>query len=1417
MKTKIFIINLLISFLLLTGNAFSKALPPGSGIGDVPANVLILLDRSGSMSARMTSGAGVYYPQSSTVDTNGDIYVAQMGTRGIKKFTYDTLLVDVNFGTSGSFRGTTTAGTVCNMRYPVNIAFHGGDLYVTDFYGKALYKYNIANETCDFKKDLNYPGALALNGDILYVSDRNGLYTRNLATDTDLTCSSNVGIIKSAYSMTVDSTGSNLYFYTYRQLNRHQITGDCPSTNMTSRIYWRNLRYVFGMDAHPSDDSILYFSEYFSHKIRKVTMNAARTGYSSTTPTMGKRGLKSSSASQVYMYYPYDLTIDTNNSRIVVSDRIKASIQFFDLNLGFIKELGGSLGTRMSGAHEAIQAIVSDPALKAGVNYGFGWWSSQWRGGSSWFTGWNTKRDQGKPCTKNNCLKVQVNEQGANKTHRVVKSVSPSGGTDAAIWARMAHQYYKSSLSPVDTNSKCQNSYIMVIGDGGWGNHNTALRIVSNLYTKDQIKTFTIAYGGGIGGSGIRNFRAMAVAGGTNDVIIADTTASLKSQLKAAISQIIAAKLSFTAPAISATVEKGGDLYQAQFEYKQNREWTGTLTRTAIDHKGDIIKDATDNWSAREKLPNPNARKIWTVLDTVDYRADYNNFVEGNATEINGMFERLGNEVASYHSKTSTNDPLNTIRCSGSSNPGSADIADGNTDDIKGLINFVRGEDYFDYDSDCDLTEMRTVSMDRTKYEGSQATEETKKAVIKAYLGDIYHSEMVVVGKPSAETAYVGTNQEAYWRALNNYSAWAKNIKRPKVIYVGANDGMLHAFYADGKDGGKEIWGFVPPFIGGILPTAVNANLNRPKTLGMGGSNAIYGVDGSPVVHDMFFKKPGTNGKNWYTILMVPYGRGGAGFSVLDVTHPQSPEHLYSVFNDYILKKVHFVDHEGNFDEWEYLATHYGLASFDESIVAKDNAEDSSTSQTCNSTGTTQCYKGKVWTLPIRDLKRNDIAIQVDQQPYTKFSVSTNTAGLTVITFHDEMTYYGFDIAQTDETKGSSDVSLEILSSSKATGLVNKPEYDYSKLGDTWSAPRIMRLPNMGPNDQNIQDDIYVAVMGGGYAAVTPGIGSNLTIVNLEEKGQVHKVIEIDDIPGNGITNSVPGSPVVITPDTARGINFKGALVYTSDMEGKITKFNLTNMTHEPGGLAKTNKSLLNQNQGGGNQIKLYDNTTLFTAGSNSTNQRYMFHSMDATIGDTTNKLWLYAGTGNYERIANKSTGVENLMLGINDPWYPEYKEINKPTKADDLSECVNTTNNTSGAFSCPNVTRSKGWYIVLDHFKKVTAEPTVSSGLVYFPIYKPTSSVNACSLGDAYICAVDDECGTNLSSRLGQNTKNAQANEKCRYVGEGVLSRIVTFAGKLFANIAGQSTDLDKKDLVQILGSSGEVSTYRNSWRMNY
>ena len=55
------------------------------------------------------------------------------------------------------------------------------------------------------------------------------------------------------------------------------------------------------------------------------------------------------------------------------------------------------------------------------------------------------------------------------------------------------------------------------------------------------------------------------------------------------------------------------------------------------------------------------------------------------------------------------------------------------------------------------------------------------------------------------------------------------------------------------------------------------------------------------------------------------------------------------------------------------------------------------------------------------------------------------------------------------------------------------------------------------------------------------------------------------------------------------------------------------------------------------------------------------------------------------------------------------------------------------------------GWYITLKISKKLQQSQLYLVELVYFPVYEPTKSVNKCSLGDAFICGVDDECGTNV------------------------------------------------------------------------
>ena len=117
--------------------------------------------------------------------------------------------------------------------------------------------------------------------------------------------------------------------------------------------------------------------------------------------------------------------------------------------------------------------------------------------------------------------------------------------------------------------------------------------------------------------------------------------------------------------------------------------------------------------------------------------------------------------------------------------------------------------------------------------------------------------------------------------------------------------------------------------------------------------------------------------------------------------------------------------------------------------------------------------------------------------------------------------------------------------------------------------------------------------------------------------------------------------------------------------------------------------------------------------------------------------------------------------------------------------------------------------------YKKVTAAPTVSRGVVYFPLYKPSSSVNSCSLGDALICGLDDECGTNKSvNELNAEDSDANTN-KCRTVGSGILSRIIVFANKLFANLSGNPAE--EEDMISIKTGVLDAESVRDSWRENY
>ena len=74
------------------------------------------------------------------------------------------------------------------------------------------------------------------------------------------------------------------------------------------------------------------------------------------------------------------------------------------------------------------------------------------------------------------------------------------------------------------------------------------------------------------------------------------------------------------------------------------------------------------------------------------------------------------------------------------------------------------------------------------------------------------------------------------------------------------------------------------------------------------------------------------------------------------------------------------------------------------------------------------------------------------------FTEARMVNGSLVITFDDPMTYNpGGSINETRQT----DNFFIQASCSAATGI--PPEFDYSKMGETWSTPRIVRLPSDNP------------------------------------------------------------------------------------------------------------------------------------------------------------------------------------------------------------------------------------------------------------------------------------------------------------------------------------------------------------------
>ena len=144
---------------------------------------------------------------------------------------------------------------------------------------------------------------------------------------------------------------------------------------------------------------------------------------------------------------------------------------------------------------------------------------------------------------------------------------------------------------------------------------------------------------------------------------------------------------------------------------------------------------------------------------------------------------------------------------------------------------------------------------------------------VEGRLGDIVHSAPTFIGIPSR----LGRDADPFPQT-DLYSQFREtNELRQPVVYVSANDGMIHGFDAETGD---ELIAYIPDNL------MTNTYSNDITDLLDYEYTHEYYVDSTPAVNDVYMDADGDGNLEWRTILISAQGHGGKAYVALDITDP---------------------------------------------------------------------------------------------------------------------------------------------------------------------------------------------------------------------------------------------------------------------------------------------------------------------------------------------------------------------------------------------------------------------------------------------------------------------------------------------------------------------------------------------------
>ncbi|KAF1703644.1 pilus assembly protein [Pseudoxanthomonas suwonensis] len=285
----------------------------------------------------------------------------------------------------------------------------------------------------------------------------------------------------------------------------------------------------------------------------------------------------------------------------------------------------------------------------------------------------------------------------------------------------------------------------------------------------------------------------------------------------------------------STKLEVGSRTYQAKYI---SNGWGGRLTASDVDVNTGTL---TDRWDASDWLGQA-AGDTKVNPDAVTLHYSQRKLLYANASSASGLSNFINGWTGAVQANPSV------IKPTGFS---------GLTDD-----------------------QLKYILGDRTHERQSTANNSLRTfRNRRGMLGDIINSTPIYVGRPNAN---LHPNDPSY------ASFASQKASRKPVVYVGANDGMLHAFQAPDSgnaNAGRELFAFMPTEAMAVLQQNDPASGRYPYWDPE--YDHAYSVDGELTVADV------KDGETWKTILVGTMGRGGKTIFALDVTDPDNPKLLW--------------------------------------------------------------------------------------------------------------------------------------------------------------------------------------------------------------------------------------------------------------------------------------------------------------------------------------------------------------------------------------------------------------------------------------------------------------------------------------------------------------------------------------------